>query len=1072
MDIVDNQRVLVGRDQVLQSLQLTVEAAVAGRGGLTLLAGEPGVGKTRLAEEIGDYARSRGAIVAWGCCWEGEGAPGFWPWLQVLRSLTSRGEGDLLLGELDTADTGLSQLLPEQAATVRQAPGPLAEVGQERFRLFDAIGGVLRAAAKRQPVVAVLDDLHWSDAPSLRLLRFLAQDLRTSPVLILGAYRDVEVGPDHPLGALLGELTWCQHIPLRGLAQHDVARLVAAVSDVRLGKRAAATLRAATAGNPFFIREIAGLLRSEESLSDHRVGDHMPAELTVPGGVSAVINRRVGRLSPSCNRLLDAAAVLGQEFDLCVLSAVLDQSDEMTLTHATEAIRTRLLTMVPGVPARVRFVHALVRQTLYAGLCPARRVELHAGTAAVIERRHRADLGSQLAELAHHLWEAGTESEKAVEYTVEAGHRAMHALAYEEAVNHFTRAVEILERTAPGSAVRRCDLMLLLADAQLATGNTAAARRALKDAALLAQRADAPDRLAHAALAVGTVYTFGVLDNLEIALLQAALKALPDSEPKLRARVLARLAKALAFTPDVEGRTQLSELAVALARRTGDREVLGWVLLDRHVAIWGFAPAPERLDIATKIVQLAKEINDHNLLVRGHVLRMANLLELGDITRYAAEIQILEQLIREHRMTELHWHVPLLRATEAHIAGRLAEAERLAEEGLAMGRRVNHPDIDTWYLVARIIPKFWQGHSEEVEPIARRLIDECPDVPTLRTALALILAETGRRQEAAIELDRQAANRFAGVPRDFTWLVNIAGLAAVCHSVGDRARAEVLYELLLPHAPYLVRVNQIGVGCSGPVAYLLGLLAMTLDRMDEAVRQLEAAITISERIGAPIFAVQARGKLADCLDSRGLPEDRRRVDQLRRQTEAAMRTLGVREIFRPVPAVPPPVGPAAGPIRIFLSWCNKDNALKEALLCDLLPAISMWTDVKIEWWEDSHLTCGEALLPGVLDRLDEADFGLLLLSTRYFGSAFIRKFELPRFVGPCADKRALPVALSPLPEFDAHHDLGDIEPKIVFFTRERRSFAELSGAKRTSFAIDLAASIRRRVLDLNSYRKL
>ena len=889
MDEADRRQALVGREKVLHTLRLTVDDAAIGRGGLTLLAGEPGVGKTRLAEEVCDYARSQGAVVAWGSCWEGEGTPGFWPWLQVLRSLVRSGEGNSLLRELSAATSEISHFIPETTTSMRLIPG----AGQERFRLFDAIGGVLRVVSRSQPIVAVLDDLHWSDAPSLRLLRFLAQDLRTSPILVLGAYRDVEVDAGCPLADLLGELTWCQHVQLQGLAKHDVAELVAEVSGLQLSARAAETLRVATDGNPFFIREIANLLPGQDCLADHDDGDLLPADLTLPGGVTAVINRRVDRLSPSCVRLLEAAAVLGQEFDLDVLSAVLDQPDEISLIHAAEALRARLMKNVSG---RFRFVHALVRQTLYARLCPTRRADMHARAARAIERRHRDDLTPRLAEVVHHLWEAGTEPAKVAEYAVEAGQHAIQALAYEEAVRQFTRAVKILEYSAP---VRRCDVMLLLADAQLATGNTAAARKTLRDAAHLAQRADAPDRLAYAALAMGTVYTFGLLDNLEIGLLHSALKALPDSETKLRARVLARLAKALVLTPDLERRRQLSEQAVALARQSEDREVLGWVLVDRHVAIWGFATVPERLDIATRIVHLAEEIDDRDLLVRGVVLRLANLLELADVAGYSAEIQVFEQLIREHRMIELRWHASLLRATEAHIAGRLADASQLADIGLGLGRRVNRPDIDMWSLVARI-PKFWQGHSEELEPRVRRLTNAFPGVPALHTFLALILVETGRPDEAAIELERQSADRFARVPRDFTWLASMTALAAICHTVGDRSRAAILYDLLLPHESYLVRASQIGVGCSGPVAYFLGLLAITLNRTEDGVHQLQAAVAISERIGAPVFAAQARSKLADCLDARGRREDRRRATELRQQANTAMRALDVRPIFQPV----------------------------------------------------------------------------------------------------------------------------------------------------------------------------
>lgn len=159
-------------------------------------------------------------------------------------------------------------------------------------------------------------------------------------------------------------------------------------------------------------------------------------------------------------------------------------------------------------------------------------------------------------------------------------------------------------------------------------------------------------------------------------------------------------------------------------------------------------------------------------------------------------------------------------------------------------------------------------------------------------------------------------------------------------------------------------------------------------------------------------------------------------------------------------------------MRIFLSWSRLDKKLKEALLADLLPALGAFTDFKVEWWEDSHLTCGEELLPGILDRLDEADFGLLLLSNHYFGSPFIRQHELPRFAGPTADKEALPVALNPLPKFEPHHDFGGIETKLVFFADSYRSFSDQNGPKRTKFANDLAAGIRRRGLGGNGYRSL
>lgn len=159
------------------------------------------------------------------------------------------------------------------------------------------------------------------------------------------------------------------------------------------------------------------------------------------------------------------------------------------------------------------------------------------------------------------------------------------------------------------------------------------------------------------------------------------------------------------------------------------------------------------------------------------------------------------------------------------------------------------------------------------------------------------------------------------------------------------------------------------------------------------------------------------------------------------------------------------------PKRIFLSWAHQDRRLKDALLDDLLPALGLLGDIRVEWWEDSHLTCGEDLTPAIVDRLDEADYGLLLLSTRYFSRTFIQRHELPRFAGTNADKGSLPVALRPLPGFGQDWNLRGIEQQVVF-SQDGRSFAELPAARRTRFANDLAAAIRRRLRGLNGYHPL
>jgi tetratricopeptide (TPR) repeat protein len=439
--------------------------------------------------------------------------------------------------------------------------------------------------------------------------------------------------------------------------------------------------------------------------------------------------------------------------------------------------------------------------------------------------------------------------------------------------------------------------MCLLGRAQTLAADLPAARETYERVAELAQQAGAWEFIADAALAVGIDHTFGVRDELEIRLLESALQHVPERQAALRARLLARLARALLFTPELAHRARLSERAVALARRSGDTAALAATLFDRHLAVWDFADPPERLGIADEIIGLAHQCADRALAVRGHVLRLANLLELADMPAYDAEVDVYARLVRDHRLRQLDWHVLFLRATQHFIAGRFPEAERLAAKGIAQGRRVGQPSVEAWASALFATVKLWQGHPEEAIDALRHDADTFTAVPAFRAGVVALLADSGALPAARVEFERLAAGDFAHLPRDPTWLIGLAALAAACHVLDDDGRAAVLYELLLPHEPYLVRMNQGGVGCSGPVGYHLGLLALTMRRHDVAEQHLLAAIALSERMGAPVFAANARVKLAECLTARGRPDDRERVAAAHRQAGEILTALGIRPVL-------------------------------------------------------------------------------------------------------------------------------------------------------------------------------
>jgi predicted ATPase len=586
----------VGREAELALITADLNAAVSGHGGVVLLAGEPGIGKTRLAEELAAQAAARGALVLWGRCWEGEGAPAFWPWVQVVRAYVQATDPAALRHDLGTGAADIAQIVPAVGDCLPGLPiPPPVEPEAARFRLFDSLAGFLRAAATRRPLLLVLDDLHWADAPSLALLRFVSHELEGAGLLVVGVYRHGEADRGHPLLGTLADLTRGQRrrrLLLGGLDQRAVASFIALVAGVTPSPELAAAVYRQTDGNPFFVTEVVRLLASHDRLGHAEVGASVLAA-GLPEGVKAVIAERLGGLSERCRVVLEVAAVVGRVFELRALELACGLDAEELLGLLEEAETARVVRAVPGGLGRWQFAHALVREVLYEGVPAARRVRLHGRVGQALEAVYGADPGPHLAELAHHFVEAAPGSQEMVARAVRtatlAGRRALELLAWEEAAGLFERALAALELAERPDQRERCELLLAVGEARMAASDLPAARVAYQRAGELARRIGAPEALASAGLGLGLEFTAGIVYQVEVGLLEEALVALGGADSLLRARVLARLARALLFTPRVERRLALSEDAVRMARRLGDAGTLAAVLFDRHMTIWAWS---------------------------------------------------------------------------------------------------------------------------------------------------------------------------------------------------------------------------------------------------------------------------------------------------------------------------------------------------------------------------------------------------------------------------------------------------------------------------------------------------
>ena len=432
----------IGRQREMGELRAALEGALAGQGGLVMLAGEPGIGKTRTSQELTAYSETQGARALWGRCYEGEGAPPYWPWVQPLRAYVQQRNPEQLKSELGNGAADIAQIVSEvQDRLPGLAPLPELEPEQARFRLFDSITTFLKNATQSQPLMLVLDDLHWADRPSLLLLEFICQEIQEIPLLIIGTYRDEEVFRGQALSETLGNLTRQQsfsRIPLLGLSQPEVAELMQNASGGSLAPDMVAAIYGRTEGNPLFVSEVTRMLAREGFVGDQEY------IATIPQGVRETIGRRLSRLSPDCNQMLTIGSVIGREFEFRVLKALISEvTEERLLEVVEEALQARMIEELAGGSERYQFSHALIQDTLFSELSHGRRVRLHARIAETLEQLYGSESEAHSAELAHHFVQAAPVLgiEKLVHYSLLAGQRALSSYAYEEALAHFQRAL-------------------------------------------------------------------------------------------------------------------------------------------------------------------------------------------------------------------------------------------------------------------------------------------------------------------------------------------------------------------------------------------------------------------------------------------------------------------------------------------------------------------------------------------------------------------------------------------------------------------------------------------------------
>jgi class 3 adenylate cyclase len=892
------QSSFVGREHEMGQLDEALRKAQAGRLRIVLVAGEPGIGKTTLAMHHAQRSWEQGGLVLFGRCDEESLVP-FQPFVEALAHYVDHAAADDLRRHVGEHAEDLSLFLPSVA---RRLPGAYPSGGQaselERYRMFEAITAVLARIGEEMPVVVVLDDLHWADRPTLQLLQYVTRRCVDVPLLVIGTYRDTDLVRTHPLSEVLVDLRRSDavdRIPLRGLSADDVCAMVNPLSPAGPDDAALAQiLWRETEGSPLFLREIlrhlaetGAVVRSEDGRWQAR---RRLEQLGIPDGIRDVIARRLSRLSAEANAVLVAAAVVGREFEVELVRALVELPVDTVLDALDEATATGLVDEVGHRPGRYSFTHALVRQTLYGGLSITRRVRWHHKVGDAIEALHGDDLQAHVAALAHHFTQsavAGT-ADKAIEYCRAAGVADMTAVAYEEAVRHFAMGLEVAEESGTAATVRN-ELLIAKGHAQWRTGDPAA-RRTFSEAASLARHEGDALALAEAALGYAGMEArpvwveIGVVDAGAIVLLEEALSGIGHEDSSVRALLLSTLARELYWLPGTRRRREaLCEESVAMARRL-DETTLADVLINRCLALMGPDTVDQRRQDTEEVLAIAsRQGNDALALAAYGHLAMAEM-ECGNLRRAWEVWDACTSLGERIQDPILHELIHLAKATLVDLDGDFATADALRTLGFHWGQQASDRNSVLVTLTSFSIGLRRRGRSAEAVGQSRALLDLYPLInDATRIMIGLLLVDAGdlaAARDAIRGIDLVHCDQPVG---DLVWLFMVTGVAELAGGLRDQALAEVVVPLLEPYGGRFVTLGYTGL--LGPVDGYLAQACSVLGRHDDAVAHARAAWAASEETGSPVLAAESALRLAEVLVARGGPSDleeaARRCDEAR-----------------------------------------------------------------------------------------------------------------------------------------------------------------------------------------------
>jgi DNA-binding SARP family transcriptional activator len=827
----DERDLLVGRGRELHDLRGVIADVRAGVPRWVTLAGEAGIGKTRLAEEIAVLAREAGLEVAWGRCHEDDDAPPYWPWTQLLRSFTG-------------ADT-------DPIADVLAEPDLPADPGARRYHLHERVADLLRGGRR----LVVLDDVQWADPASLQLLAFLAVQLHEGGIGIVSTLR---TGVDRPelraSMATVARHSGAVRHDLRPLTSDELAELATAVTGAPLERHRATALHERTAGNPFFATE---LLR----LPADREGDWQ-----LPAAVREVIERRLAPLGDEARAVLDLAAVVGGAFDLSLVEGASGAEPDRLFDTIDVAVAAGLVVVEPA--GGFRFAHPLVREALLADLSPLRRQRLHGRIADALERHPRRDEARQAAESAHHLAAAVTlvGLDRAHAAVRAAAAAAAERLASLEAASWWRTGADLIAQHGGDPRARHQDLVDA-GRALLLAGRTEEGREVLVTAMDEAATRGEVVAAAEAAIAVGTSggawfwVEPGESPTELVRRMESALRGLGDEHPAVRVRLLGVIAPGVYYA-DPEHAARLVREGLALARRTGDAGVHASALVDAMACEWNPSTRDRHLALCDELLALPAEARPPMTDASARLYRMNVHLERGELTAADAELEVVADIADAARLHALRAQVGIARVGLAWAAAEPGTIEEAIDQAAELHRSSGLYRLEAVRLVNQAPLRLLQGRLGEVAEALPELLDVGFGRELCRAWIATAHEDHG---EAVRCLERGDT---APRPGTWQWLPSrvLRSLAVV--EVGACELAPPLLEDLRPQVGTIL-VAGLGMTVLGPLELHVGRLEELVGDLDAAENHLRMAAARGDDLGSPIWGTLARAHLASVLERAG-----------------------------------------------------------------------------------------------------------------------------------------------------------------------------------------------------------